>query len=103
MPDHFRPQVDAMGPPRSPAGSDSPLSLVIFKKDHHHHHLVSIAIKTFFFVPDVTQSVFVPDKSPQPSLMFEGACQSGVPFRVGYWSCPETLDWTVSACKGQTL
>jgi len=38
MPDHFRAQVDAMGPPRSPAGSDSPLSLVIFKKDPHHHH-----------------------------------------------------------------
>ena len=41
MPDHFRPQVDAMGPPRSPASSDFPLSLVIFKKDHHdhrHHH-----------------------------------------------------------------
>ena len=37
MPDHFRPQVDAMGPPRSPSGSDSPLSLVIFKKDHHLH------------------------------------------------------------------
>jgi len=32
MPDHFRAQVDAMGPPGSPTGSDSPLSLVM-KKD----------------------------------------------------------------------
>ena len=39
MPDHFRAQVDAMGPPRSPAGSDSPLSLVIFKKDHDEHRM----------------------------------------------------------------
>lgn len=35
MPDHFRAQVDAMGPPGSPAGSDSPLSLVM-KKDREH-------------------------------------------------------------------
>ena len=37
MPDYIRAQVDAMGPPRSPAGSDSPLSLVIYKKGHDHH------------------------------------------------------------------
>ena len=37
MPDHLRqPHKNAMGP-RSPAGSDSPLSLVIGRRDHHHN------------------------------------------------------------------
>ena len=37
MPDHLRqPHKNAMGP-RSPAGSDSPLSLVIGRRDHHQH------------------------------------------------------------------
>ena len=40
MPDHLRqPHKNAMGP-RSPAGSDSPLSLVIGRRDHPHDHII---------------------------------------------------------------
>lgn len=44
MPDHLRQPQNAMGP-RSPAGSDSPLSLVIGRRENphhldHHHHLI---------------------------------------------------------------
>lgn len=40
MPDHLRQPKNAIGLARSPAGSDSPLSLVIDngRRDHHYHH-----------------------------------------------------------------
>lgn len=40
MPDHLRqPHKNAMGP-RSPAGSDCPLSLVIGRRNHPHDHII---------------------------------------------------------------
>ena len=39
MPDHLRQPKNAIGLARSPAGSDSPLSLVIDRRDDRHHHL----------------------------------------------------------------
>jgi hypothetical protein len=78
MPDHYRPSKDAMGPPRSPARSDFPLSHVLHKKDFHDLHVRRVQHEPALTIQSPMSPHTFPDEAPDVAVQLERAVEAAV-------------------------